>query len=72
MTGFNERVHLKGKAEEDQYFAKLDRGRIAALHAKNTHAQDIETSSEKLSPDARRRVPDGPDKIANHPTATAS
>jgi len=34
MVGFTEKMHLKGKAEEDLYFAKLDKKLIRALHEK--------------------------------------
>lgn len=36
MAGFTEKIHLKGKAEEDIYFAELDRKLIHALHEKNS------------------------------------
>ena len=78
MTGFNDRIHLKGKAEEDQYFARLDRDRIAALHSKNIHAKNIHEkniqtkNSEKHSPDAMRPVAGDPDKLANRSAATGS
>jgi hypothetical protein len=68
MAGFSERVHLKGKADEDQYFAKLDRDRIAALHEMNIH----EKNSEKHAPDTRCRVAGGLDKLANRPIAAGS
>ncbi|WP_299012914.1 hypothetical protein [uncultured Photobacterium sp.] len=34
MVDFNEKMRLKGKAEEDLYFAELDRKLIEALHEK--------------------------------------
>ncbi len=67
MTGFSDRLHLKGKAEEDQYFAKLDRDRVAALHARN-----VEAIREKSSPEARPPAPGDPDKLANCSAATGS
>ncbi len=33
MNSFDKSMRLKGKVEEDRYFAKLDRDRLAALHA---------------------------------------
>jgi len=38
MAGFTEKIHLKEKAEEDIYFAELDRKLIKALHKKHNRA----------------------------------
>ncbi|MGP8305471.1 hypothetical protein [Vibrio sp. YIC-376] len=38
---FTEKLRLKGKAEEDMYFAKLDRQLIEALHEKRKQEQAI-------------------------------
>jgi hypothetical protein len=38
MADFSENMRLKGKAEEDLYFAELDRKLIDALHKKQDHA----------------------------------
>lgn len=38
MVGFTEKIHLKEKAEEDIYFAELDRKLIKALHERNKKA----------------------------------
>lgn len=35
MSGFSDTMHLKGKVEEDLYFARLDQERAAALQAKH-------------------------------------
>ncbi|MFT6985346.1 MAG: hypothetical protein ACJAT7_001155 [Psychromonas sp.] len=45
MADFTERIHLKGKAEEDIYFAKLNRKLIAALREKQT--TDADPKSDK-------------------------
>lgn len=34
MSSFDKSMRLKGKVEEDRYFAKLDQERVAALHAR--------------------------------------
>lgn len=36
MVDFTENMRRKGKAEEDMYFAELDRKLIEALHEKQT------------------------------------
>jgi hypothetical protein len=33
VNSFDKSMRLKGKVEEDRYFAKLDQERVAALHA---------------------------------------
>ncbi|MGY0614811.1 hypothetical protein [Vibrio sp. FJH11] len=43
---FTEKLRLKGKAEEDMYFAKLDRQLIEALHEKRKQEQAIWKSEE--------------------------
>ncbi|BDR16070.1 hypothetical protein [Vibrio sp. STUT-A11] len=43
---FTEKLRLKGKAEEDLYFAKLDRQLIEALHEKQKQEQAILKSDE--------------------------
>ncbi|CAH0528511.1 hypothetical protein CTH30272_02198 [Allocatenococcus thiocycli] len=47
---FTEKLRLKGKAEEDLYFAKLDRQLIEALHAKEKQEQAILNSEESQDP----------------------
>ena len=49
MPNFSETLRLKEKAEEDIYFAKLDRELIAALHKKT-----IGTLSDAERKDARK------------------
>jgi len=34
MSGFTEKIRMRGKAEEDIYFAKLNQKLIEALHKK--------------------------------------
>ena len=43
---FTEKLRLRGKAEEDMYFAKLDRQLIEALHEKQKQEQAILKSDE--------------------------
>ncbi|MDV6249960.1 hypothetical protein [Vibrio sp. EA2] len=43
---FTEKLRLRGKAEEDLYFAKLDRQLIEALHEKQKQQQAILKSDE--------------------------
>ena len=43
---FTEKLRLKGKAEEDLYFAKLDRQLIEALHEMQKQEQAILKSDE--------------------------
>nr|WP_319556513.1 hypothetical protein [uncultured Vibrio sp.] len=44
---FTEKLRLKGKAEEDLYFAKLDRQLIEALHEKQKQEQAILNPEER-------------------------
>jgi len=39
MAIFSEKIRLKGKAEEDLFFAKLDQELIVALHKKHEDEQ---------------------------------
>lgn len=41
MVDFIEKMRLKGKAEEDLYFAALDKKLIEALHDKQMHEQQM-------------------------------
>jgi len=43
MADFTEKMRLKGKAEEDIYFAELDKKLIAALREKQSSKQNPET-----------------------------
>jgi len=53
MAGFIEKIHLKEKAEEDIYFAELDRKLINALHEKHNKAsaEDRQHLGDSKSPD---------------------
>jgi hypothetical protein len=42
MVDFTERMRLKGKAEEDIYFAALNQKLIEALHEKQAKDLDLE------------------------------
>ena len=48
MADFTERMRLKGKAEEDIYFAELDRKLIKALHEKQAE-KAISEKKEQIS-----------------------
>jgi hypothetical protein len=50
MAGFVEKINLKEKAEEDLYFAKLDKKLIQALHDKQ---REKDPSAEKQAKDIR-------------------
>ncbi|WP_167350320.1 MULTISPECIES: hypothetical protein [Vibrio] len=47
---FTEKLRLRGKAEEDLYFAKLDRQLIEAMHEKQKHEYDHLSSEELDTP----------------------
>lgn len=47
---FTEKLRLKGKAEEDLYFAKLDRQLIEALHEKQKQERAILHPDEPDAP----------------------
>ncbi|MGF1871886.1 hypothetical protein [Photobacterium indicum] len=42
MVDFTERMRLKGKAEEDIYFAELNKKLIEALHEKQAKDLDLD------------------------------
>jgi len=48
MADFYEKLRLKGKAEEDRFFAELDKQLIEELHRKDR--QNIDWAEEHLSP----------------------
>ncbi len=51
MVDFIENMRRKGKAEEDLYFAELDRKLIEALHEKQ--AKQFESSDAPIAPKER-------------------
>lgn len=53
MTGFDKGMRLKGNAEENRYFAELDRERVTALHE-----GAINSSRDKQCREAKRDVLD--------------
>lgn len=59
MTDFTEKMHRKGQAEEDIYFAKLDRQLIQALHDKQRLQQEQQSSHtvEEKHIDKRAKYP---------------
>lgn len=48
MADFTERMRLKGKAEEDIYFAELNRKLIDALHEKQAEKQKLDEDDTGL------------------------
>ncbi|MCW8328724.1 hypothetical protein MD588_07870 [Photobacterium sp. SDRW27] len=48
MAVFNEKMLLRGKAEEDLYFAELDRKLIEALHEKQAKEREQEEGARSL------------------------
>ncbi len=48
MSDFEEKIRLKGKAEEDRYFAQRDRELIEALHQKQS-VDKFSTSADEGS-----------------------
>ena len=38
---FTDKIRLRGKAEEDLFFAKLDRELIQAMHEKQQHEEEL-------------------------------
>lgn len=47
MADFSENMRLKGKAEEDLYFAKLNRKLIDELHKKQDHEQHTDEENDE-------------------------
>ena len=47
MADFIQKIHLKEKAEEDLYFAKLDKKLIQALHEKQAGKATSEKEEEQ-------------------------
>lgn len=43
MSDFTEKIHMRGKAEEDIYFAKLNQKLVEALHKKMAQKANKET-----------------------------
>ncbi|MGD8112719.1 hypothetical protein [Vibrio sp. TRT 17S01] len=43
---FTEKLKLRGKAEEDIYFAKLDRELIEAMHEKQKREEELQPKEE--------------------------
>ncbi|MBA5761472.1 hypothetical protein H2O73_03865 [Vibrio sp. 404] len=47
---FTDKIRLRGKAEEDLFFAKLDRELIQAMHEKQQHEEELLKSAEQDDP----------------------
>ena len=47
---FTDKIRLRGKAEEDLFFAKLDRELIQAMHEKQQHEEELLNSAEQDDP----------------------
>ncbi|MGD8170297.1 hypothetical protein ACQEXU_01455 [Vibrio sp. TRT 21S02] len=54
---FTEKLKLRGKAEEDIYFAKLDRELIEAMHEKQKREEELQPEGG-----SEFRVPSGANK----------
>lgn len=52
MADFTKRMRLKGKAEEDLYFAEINRKLLAALHEKQLAAPATGTDKMRDKKDA--------------------
>lgn len=50
---FTDKIRLRGKAEEDLFFAKLDRQLIQAMHEKQQHEEELSKSAEQDDPKPR-------------------
>lgn len=73
MLSLSERLTLKGKAEEDIYFAKRDRELIEALHKKKLHkvVQCKNDRDKKLTKQYEKRFAKITDKHKNKPKRLA-
>ena len=60
MSDFDDKLRLKGNAEEDMYFARRDRERIEALHEGEPGQKP--QAGERGEPG--QQVPDAPDTAA--------
>jgi len=49
---FTDKIRLRGKAEEDLFFAKLDRELIQAMHEKQQHQEELLKSAEQDDPNS--------------------
>ena len=50
---FTDKIRLRGKAEEDLFFAKLDRQLIQAMHEKQQHEEELSKLAEQDDPKPR-------------------
>ncbi|MDF2152096.1 hypothetical protein [Vibrio sp. CAU 1672] len=48
---FTEKLRLKGKAEEDMYFARLDRQLIEAMHEKQKQEEAMLKGNDEVDPE---------------------
>ena len=51
MTDFIEKLRLRGKAEEDRYFAEVDRQLIEAMHEKQREEESEREKENLFLPD---------------------
>ncbi|MFT5559430.1 MAG: hypothetical protein ACJAXN_000902 [Psychromonas sp.] len=49
MSDFTEKIRLRGKAEEDIYFSKLNQRLVEALHQKKAQQADKESANNLTS-----------------------
>ncbi len=51
---FIDKLRLKGQAEEDRFFAELDRQLIKEMHEHQKHEDDLLNSKEPKHPDPQQ------------------
>ncbi|MGR5238782.1 hypothetical protein [Vibrio alfacsensis] len=52
---FTEKLRLRGKAEEDRFFAELDRQLIEAMHDKQKRDNDMSPAEEPENPNFQEK-----------------
>ncbi len=65
MNSFDKSMRLKGKVEEDRYFAKLDQDRVAALRARQQRSPIRAEPRASLKPTAGDRSPVASKRVKN-------
>lgn len=53
---FIDKLHLKGQAEEDRFFAELDKQLIKEMHEHQKHEDDLLKSTESQHPDSQQTL----------------
>ncbi|MFT6925293.1 MAG: hypothetical protein ACJAZP_000873 [Psychromonas sp.] len=57
MSGFNEKIHMRGKVEEDIYFAKLNQKLLDVLHDKMAQKTNKESTQCEQPANASKNIP---------------